>query len=63
MSRIPKDGKKISLSPIYRTPVLMVGSVICQKPEEVMTKVLGSTPEDLDAAGVPPLFSSRKSGC
>ena len=33
----PKLVKRASLSPIYRTPVLMVGSVICQKPEEVMT--------------------------
>ena len=36
MTRIPKDGQKTSLSPIYRTPVPMVGSVICQKPEELM---------------------------
>ena len=36
MTRIPKDGQKTSLSPIYRTPVLIVGSVICQKPEEVV---------------------------
>ena len=42
MSKIPKNGQKTSLSPIYRTPVVMVGSVISQTPVEVMTVRLPS---------------------